>query len=287
MRQIVPAALVTTCLLAACDGAGGDGEVGEAAAVAEGRIALAPTPPDSLPAAVLGTAPAPRGVAVHYFEEDSATTGYLALPAGTGPFPGVVLVHEWDGVVDRIKQFADALAAEGYAALVADVFSGRTGSNPDENMALVNDALADTAALIRNLDAAAGFLRAHPAVGDRIAAIGWCFGGGIALSYGLGGEHHAGTAIFYGRLITDPQRLAALDHELYGTFAGRDESIPPAEVDRFVEALRQAGIENDVHIYDDVDHGFWLYVDRDPDRFREPARDAWQRLKAYLVRTLR
>jgi carboxymethylenebutenolidase len=271
-------------------GEGGEDQTDEPAVeLEEGRIAQQPTPPDSLPPAILGQAPPPQGVAVHYVEGDSATTGYLALPAGPGPFPAVVLIHEWDGLVERVKQVADAMAAEGYAALAADLFSGRTGSNPEENRALIQEAMADSTRVVRNLDAAVRFLRARPDISGRVATIGWCFGGGIALSYALGGEQHQGTAMFYGRLITDPRRLITpdtIDHEIYGTFAQMDSSIPPAEVERFVEALREVGIENDVHIYDEVDHGFWLYVDDDPAR-RAPALDAWQRLKAYLARSIR
>jgi dienelactone hydrolase len=92
--------------------------------------------------------------------------------------------------------------------------------------------------------------------------------------------------MFYGQLIQDPEALKRMHHPLYGTFAGRDEGIPPDAVRKFVEALRAAGIQNDVHIYDDMAHGFWLYVDQDPKR-EAPALDAWTRLKAYLSRTLR
>jgi hypothetical protein len=113
--------------------------------------------------------------------------------------------------------------------------------------------------------------------------MGWCFGGGIALSYAIGGERHEGTAIFYGSLVTDPEILASIDHEVYGTFAEMDSGIPPATVNKFVEALRSAGVENDVHIYDDVNHGFWLRIGQDPAALREePARDAWRRVRAYL-----
>jgi len=181
---------------------------------------------------------------------------------------------------------ADALADEGYVALAADLYSGRTGSNREENMALVTAARAAPERLISNLDAAAAFLRARSDVTGRIATIGWCFGGGVALSYALGGDHHEGTAIFYGQLVTDPATLAALDHPIYGTFAAEDEGIPPAEVERFVTALRGAGVDNDVHVYDAVDHGFWLYVERDLADARVPAADAWARLRAYLRRTL-
>ncbi len=130
------------------------------------------------------------------------------------------------------------------------------------------------------------YLRERDDVTGKVATIGWCFGGGVAMSYALGGEHHDGTAIFYGRLVTDPERLRSITHEIYGTFAALDRGPPPEQVDAFVEALRAAGIENDVHIYDDVNHGFWLHVDGDPEVRSAPALDAWQRLKAYLARAL-
>lgn len=239
-----------------------------------------------LPAAILGTAPAPLGDDLHYLAGDEATTGYLAVPEGEGPFPALVLIHEWNGLVDRVRQVADAMADEGYVALAADLFQGRTGSNPDENRALMAEANADPDAVIANLNAAVNFLRARDDVTGAIGTMGWCFGGGIALSYALGGEHHDATAIFYGRLVTDPEVLAAIDHEVYGTFAEMDGGIPPDQVNQFVDALRAQGIENDVHIYDAVNHGFWLRVDDDPELRTAPAADAWERLKAYLARNL-
>lgn len=242
---------------------------------------------DSIPAAILGKAPPPRGSTVHYFSADSATSGYLVTPTGTGPFPAVILIHEWDGLNDRIRQVADALADEGYVALAADLYSGRVGRNPTENRALVQEVSARQDRIVSNLDAAVRLLRARPDVTGKIATIGWCFGGGVALSYALGGEAHEGTAIFYGRLLDDPARLAALDHEVYGTFAALDQSPSPEDVGRFVAALREAGIPNDVHIYDHVNHGFWLWVDQDPETRTAPAADAWARLKSYLGRTLR
>ncbi|HJU87339.1 MAG TPA: dienelactone hydrolase family protein [Gemmatimonadota bacterium] len=241
---------------------------------------------DSLPAALLGTAPPPRGVTVNYYAADPAAAGYLVTPVDSGPHPAVILIHEWDGVNDRIRQVADALADEGYVALAADLYSGRVGTTREENMALVQEARANPGALIANLNAAVAFLRGREDVTGRIGTMGWCFGGGVALSYALGGEQHEATAIFYGSLVTDPDSLAALDHEIYGTFAAEDEGIPPEQVEEFVAALREAGVENDVHVYDAVDHGFWLWVDQDFDARSEPALDAWTRLKAYLARTL-
>jgi carboxymethylenebutenolidase len=274
--------LAVAIAVVSCAPREGDGESAED----EARIALAPTAPGMLPAAITGDAPPPGGVDIHYLTGDTATTGYLAVPDGSGPFPAVILVHEWNGLVDRVRQMADAFAAEGYVALAADLFGGRTGSNPEENRALTSEARGDMPGVIANLNRAAAYVRARPDVTGRIAVMGWCFGGGIALSYGLDGEHHEGTAIFYGSLIEDPERLRALNHEVYGTFAEMDNGIPPDQVERFVQALRSIGVENDVHVYDDVNHGFWLRVDEEPDLRREPALDAWERLKAYLERTL-
>ncbi|HCH36894.1 MAG: hypothetical protein CL480_07485 [Acidobacteria bacterium] len=253
---------------------------------AELRIAHEPTTDDELPAALLGTAPALQGEVLHYLPEDTATTGYLALPDGDGPHPSLILVHEWNGLGDRVRQVADALAAEGYVALAADLFQGRTGNNPEENRALTREARANMDQVVTNLNVAAAYLRDRADTSGKVAVMGWCFGGGIALSYGLDGDAHEGTAMFYGQLVQDPEILQRITHEVYGTFAAEDAGIPPQDVEQFVEALRTANIENDVHIYDEVNHGFWLFVDQEPDTRTEPALNAWQRLKSYLSRTL-
>ncbi|MDH3457035.1 MAG: dienelactone hydrolase family protein [Gemmatimonadota bacterium] len=240
----------------------------------------------AIPGAILGTAPAPQGDAVRYVPTDDATVGYLAVPDRDGPFPALILIHEWNGLVDRVRQVADAFAKEGYVALAADLYRGRTGSSREENRALTQEARGNLDAVIANLDAAQRFLRDRPDVTGKIGVMGWCFGGGIALSYGLGGEHHDATAIFYGSLIEDPEQLRALDHPVYGTFAENDRGIPPDQVERFAAALDAIGIENDIHVYDHVGHGFWLRVDGDRETREAPATDAWQRLKSFLARVL-
>ena len=77
-----------------------------------------------------------------------------------------------------------------------------------------------------------------------------------------------------------------LPPEIYGTFAENDSGIPPADVEKFAEALTAAGITNDIHVYDDVGHGFWLRVDEDRAVREAPATDAWNRLKRFLSRVL-
>ncbi|MEX2527913.1 MAG: dienelactone hydrolase family protein [Gemmatimonadota bacterium] len=283
MRRTRPASgLILLPFLWACGEADSPPEETPAAALSEHEHAMS-----ELPAALRGEAPPLAGTDVSYHEADPASTGYLAVPEGEGPFPAVILIHEWNGLVDRVREVADALAAEGYVALAADLFSGRTGSNPDENMALVRGVRDNPEAFIANLDAAVAFLRARPDVTGRVGAMGWCFGGGVALTYGLDGVDHEATAIFYGALLDDPEILSGLTHEVYGTFARLDQGPSPDQVDAFARALEAAGVPADLHIYDEVNHGFWLHVDQDPEARAAPALDAWQRLTAYLERTLR
>jgi carboxymethylenebutenolidase len=259
---------------------------GLAACAREAPRAAETSVTSSIPAAILGTAPPPSGAALRYVPGDTLTTGYLAVPEGDGPFPALILIHEWNGLTDRVRQVADALADQGYVALAADVYQGRTGSSREENMALVQEAHGNPAMLIGNLDAAQRYLRERADVSGKVGVMGWCFGGGVALSYALGGEHHDATAIFYGSLVEDPAELARLDHPVYGTFAEMDQGIPPDQVERFAAALDSIGIDNDIHVYDAVNHGFWLRVEEDRAVREAPAADAWGRLMRFLGRVL-
>jgi carboxymethylenebutenolidase len=87
----------------------------------------------AIPDAILGNAPPPRGQAVSYVTGEPATKGYLAVPRGTGPIPALIIIHEWNGLVDRVRQVADAFADHGYVTLAADLYRGGTGSGPEEN----------------------------------------------------------------------------------------------------------------------------------------------------------
>lgn len=225
----------------------------------------------------------PTGNVLEYYKD---AKGYLAVPSRTGKFGSIILIHEWDGVVERIQQVADALANEGYIALAADLYSGRTGTNAQENIALMREARANPDEIIANLNAAATYLRDRSDTTGQIATVGWCFGGGVALSFAIGGEHHDGTAIFYGQLLNDPKELAKIQHEMLGTFAGRDQMIPIQQVNSFARALKNVGVANDIHIYDHVEHGFWLYVERNLEVNREPAKHAWDRLRNFFERVL-
>ena len=237
---------------------------------------------DVLPSSIIGEAGPLQGMMVDYYSSDDLTEGYLSMPKGSGPYPSVILIHEWNGLTLRVKETADSFAKEGYIALAVDLYSGRIGQNRDENMQLVQETLGQPNIIIDNLNAAVQMLKARSDSNGKVATIGWCYGGGVAVSFALGGDDHDGTAIFYGKLVNDPEQLKHVEHNFYGTFARNDRGLPVAEVERFAETLDAVGIKNDIHIYDEVNHGFWLHVDRDPKINTSPAIDAWKRLKSFL-----
>ena len=275
LRRVPTLGLLVLFLVSAC-----------AEPAAEHDASHQASPVADLPPAIIGEGGELTGQDLMYLEGDAATKGYLAIPEGEGPFPALVIVHEWNGLTDRVRQMADDFAAEGYVTLAADLYQGRIGTNRDENIALMTEAGDNMPAVIANLNAAVAYLKGRDDVTGRVGTVGWCFGGGIVMSYGLDGDEHDATAIFYGRLIEDPAVLATMDHEVYGTFAQLDQGPAPESVARFEAALDSVGISHDLHIYDAVNHGFWLRVDEDPEVRTAPAADAWARLKAYLNRTL-
>ncbi|HKJ01959.1 MAG TPA: dienelactone hydrolase family protein, partial [Longimicrobiales bacterium] len=192
--------LAATLLLAACGGTedAGTSDARPRTATAGPRVPAAPTADDQLPSAIVGQAGPLMGIALRYVPGDSASTGYLAVPEGAGPFPALVIVHEWNGLVDRVRQVADNFAAEGYVTLAVDLYDGRTGANAEENMALVREVQGNQEKMLANMNAAVAYLKGRPDVTGRVGSMGWCFGGGVALSFGLDGDNHDATAIFYG-----------------------------------------------------------------------------------------
>ncbi|MDQ3034230.1 MAG: dienelactone hydrolase family protein [Myxococcota bacterium] len=223
--------------------------------------------------------PSPRG-------QEIALGGghaYLALPEGS-PRAALLVIHEWWGLNDHIRHWADRLAADGYAALAIDLYGGRTAATSEEAMELmraVDDTQAD--ATIRD---AITFLESDPRVASaqRHGVIGWCFGGGWALEAAL---RHPGASdavvMYYGRPVTDVERLRALDSPLLGIFGDLDESIPPERVDEFEAALEAAEVPHELLRFD-APHAF--ANPSGPRYDHDAAAAAWEATRAFLARTL-
>ncbi len=225
------------------------------------------------------------GKAVSYKSGDDTVNGVLYTPAGKGPFPALIVIHEWWGLNDWVKEQAGKLAEQGYVALAVDLYRGKVADNPDLAHELMRGLAGDRAT--RDLRAAYDFLASQANVKkDRIGSIGWCMGGGYALDTALAEPQLAATVINYGHLATEPAELKKINAPILGLFGGQDRGITPEDVKKFQQAIEGLGKKIEVKIYPDAGHAFENPNNKQGYR-AEDAADAWQRTVDFLAATLK
>jgi carboxymethylenebutenolidase len=222
---------------------------------------------------------------VSYKSGDETVNAVLYTPEGKGPFPAIIVIHEWWGLNDWVKEQASKLADQGYVALAIDLYRGKVATTPELAHEIMRGVPEDRAK--RDLHAAFEFLSAQPNVKkDRVAAIGWCMGGGYALDVALQEPTLRADVINYGRLTTDPESIKKINAAILGSFGGQDHGIPANDVRAFEQALKQNGKKVDIVIYPDAGHGFENPNNRDGYRPQDAA-DAWTRTVNFLSSTLK
>ena len=221
-------------------------------------------------------APIPgRGAAIQL----AGTRAYLSLPAGAGPFPAILVIHEWWGLNAHIEHWADRLASAGWAALAVDLYGGVVATDRDAAMAAVKS--VDKGKAAATIKAGLDFLAGDPRVrAPKRAVIGWCFGGGWSLQAALAHPELDGAIIYYGQLETDPAKLAAIKARVLGVFGTRDTGIPPEQVSAFEAGLKQAGVRAEIRSYD-AEHGFANPSNPKYDQIN--AAEAWNRVLTFLA----
>jgi carboxymethylenebutenolidase len=238
-----------------------------------------------LAALFASTAFAADGKPVSYKSGDETVQAVLYTPAGKGPFPGVIVIHEWWGLNDWVKDQAAKLAGQGYAALAIDLYRGKVATTPDMAHEIMRGVPEDRAK--RDLHAAFEFLQSQPNVKkDRIGAIGGCMGGGYSLDIALQEPTLAADVINYGHLATDAAAIGKINAPILGLFGGQDQGITPDDVHKFEAAVKQLGKKIDVKIYDDAGHAFENPNNKTGYR-PDDAADAWKRTVAFLAENLK
>lgn len=180
---------------------------------------------------------------------------YVARPSTPGPHPAVIMIHEFWGLNESITKKADLLAQEGYVVIAPSMFR----ENTTDLLPRAIYQVVSTPVEQINADAEAVFqwLAAQPDVrADRIAIMGFCFGGRTSLQYSLQQPQLAATVIFYGSVETEPEKLMALSGPVLGIFGEADSSIPLDEVRAFESGLQQAGVPHQISIYPGQPHAF-------------------------------
>lgn len=222
---------------------------------------------------------------VTYKSGDETVQGALYTPPGKGPFPALIVIHEWWGLNDWVKEQASKLSDQGYVTLAIDLYRGKVATTPDMAHEIMRGVPEDRAK--RDLHAAFEFLASQPNVKkNRIGAIGWCMGGGYSLDVALQEPTLAADVINYGHLATDAEALKKINAPILGLFGAQDRGIPPADVRKFAEALDQMGKKIEIKIYDDAGHAFENPNNKDGYREADAA-DAWKRILDFLAITLK
>jgi len=238
------------------------------------------------------------GKDVSYTAGDTVMKGFLAFDdAAKGKRAGVLVVPEWWGANDYARKRARMLAGEGYVALVVDMYgNGQIATNPKDAGALSGNVNKNPPLALSRFQAAEKFLGNQPNVKKgEIAALGYCFGGGIVLNMARAGEPLKSVVSFHGVLATDvavkPGGIKAKIRVFHGE---ADPVVPPAQVEAFKTEMDNARADYMFVAYPGVKHTF---TNREADSYaaqfnlplkydNEADTDSWTRTLEFLKATL-
>jgi carboxymethylenebutenolidase len=224
-----------------------------------------------------------RTESVEFPANGETGNGYLALPQGDGPFPGVIVVQEWWGLDDHIKDVARRFANEGFAALAPDLYHGTVTKEPNEAQKLMMS--LDVPRASRELVKATEYLASRPETAGRgIGAIGFCMGGGLALTLATESPHVKAAAPFYGSNPSPIDKVADLRGPVFAVYAEQDTFFGPPVRAALEDALNKNNVKHEIRVYPGH-HGF--FNDTRAEVYdQEAAGDAWGRALALFRENL-
>lgn len=237
-----------------------------------------------------------RTETVRYQSGDTDLQGFMAWNAAqTEPGPGVLVVHEWWGQNEHARNSARRLAEMGYTALALDMYGeGRVAEHPRDAGEMAGQVRNNADVAAARFEAASALLRGHPSVdGERIAAIGYCFGGSVVLEMARRGADLQGVASIHGALGTDnPAQPGQVQAEVLVLHGADDPLVPEDQVNAFREEMRQAGVDFRFVAFPGATHSF---TNPDADRIArefdmpvgynaEAEAATWRELDSFLQR---
>ncbi len=217
-----------------------------------------------------------RSEMVEFATDRGPMPGFLALPQGAEPFPAVIVVQEWWGLDGHIKDVAQRFAREGFAALAPDLYRGEVAREPDEAQKLMM--ALDMNRASGELTSAAEFLASRPFLGERgIGAIGFCMGGGLALTLACDSPRVRAAAPFYGVNPSPADKLQNLRGPVLAVYAEHDDWVTPAVRQELRSRLEGYGKQFEIVEYPGTQHAFFNDT-RTGIHNAAAAADAWGRV---------
>ena len=223
------------------------------------------------------------GEMIEFPVSGGSISGYEAVPQQGGG-PGVVVIQEWWGLVDHIKDVCDRFAAAGFVALAPDLYHGKTTKSPDEAGKLMMALRIDEAE--KELEGAVDYLLKHDGVTSKmIGVVGFCMGGALSLYTATKNPNIGASVVFYGGHPNVKPDLPNLHAPVLGLYAEKDGFVTPQVVRELESKFKALGKSIDVQIYPGTDHAF--FNDARPEVYNEKAAaDAWQRTVDFLHKHL-
>ena len=214
------------------------------------------------------------------------TEGYLARPAEGEDLPAVILIHEWWGLNDNIRSLAQDFANEGYVALAVDLYGGEVADRQEMARELSSEVRSNPDEATNNLQSAVNYLKARPYTdSNRIASVGWCFGGGWAYEMAKNNIGVDATVMYYGQFNVEDD-LQNMRADILGHFGEEDRVISIDNVNAFEAKLNTLNGDHEVFIYPNVGHAF--ANESNPESYDpEAAETAWGRTLEFLSRELK
>jgi carboxymethylenebutenolidase len=210
-------------------------------------------------------------------------SGFLASPQEAVSHPGLIVLQEFWGLNDHIRDVTRRLAAEGFVALAPDMYDGKVTTDPAEARQLLQS--MDQSAALQKLNGAVDYLKSQPRVeASRIGVIGFCMGGFLALNLACHNRDVRVATPFYGRIPPDTV-LENLSAPVLYFFGEQDHHLPAADVDRLEQFLKRTGRTGAVVRYPEADHAFFNDTRKEVYR-EEDAKDAWRKALAFLRKYL-
>jgi dienelactone hydrolase len=198
---------------------------------------------------------------IEYQQGDTPLQGFLAYDdAAKGKRPGVIVVHEWWGMNEHARNQAIRLAKAGYVAFALDMYGkGKIATHPKDAQTFMAEATKDPAVVVARFNAGLEILKKQPQVdADKIAAIGYCFGGGVALAMARAGADLNAVATFHAHLA--PSGPAAekgkVKAKILAQTGGQDVMVPKDQVEAFKKEMQDAGVDATVITYPNAKHSF-------------------------------
>jgi dienelactone hydrolase len=210
---------------------------------------------------------------IEYKSGDTALQGFLAYDdAVKDKRPGVLVVHEWWGHNQHARNAAEKLAKAGYVAFALDLYGkGKVAEHPKDAEAFMTEATKDPAALGARFNAGLEMLKQQPQVDpEKIAVIGYCFGGGVALNMARAGADVDAVVTFHGSLapFSAPAEKGKMKAKVLVNTGGADPMVPKSQVDAFQKEMKAAGVDATIKTYPKAKHSF---TNPDADKHGMPA----------------